>query len=424
MKPLSNIMLKEVKELLTVATIIPVVIMAVLFASLGGMIGGVQDEASQPPRIGLIVQDLDSSWASLAQGTINNHTEVIYNGADIDEGLEAVSSAGGTALLVIPEDFGNNISSEHPGTIAVYWIMYGAGLMDSISSSVVDGIIVQVNTEISRVMIEEGSSSNASMVLSPTIKSETTFFKDKSIEGVSPSAISSMLSSQSFIIPLVVMMMILMSGSTIISSMGLEKENKTLETLLTMPVKRSHIVLGKLGGAAVVGLLMAFIYMAGMGYYMSGMQGSAAIDVARYGLVLETMDYVLVGISLFLSVLGGLALCMLLGAMARDYKAAQSLTLPITFLAMLPFFALMMKDFNTLPAFLQAVLFAIPFTHPMMAMNNLMFDDYGLVIAGIAYQLLFAAIAIAAAVWLFKKDLLITGRKKKTANTAGKRSKK
>lgn len=220
------------------------------------------------------------------------------------------------------------------------------------------------------------------------------------------------------------MMMILMSGSTVISSMGLEKENKTLETLLTMPVKRSHIVLGKLGGAAVVGLLMALIYMAGMSYYMNGMQGSAAIDVARYGLVLETIDYVLVGISLFLSVLSGLALCMLLGAMARDYKAAQSLTLPITFLAMLPFFVLMMKDFNTLPALLQAVLFAIPFTHPMMAMNDLMFDDYGLVLAGIAYQLLFAAIAVAAAVWLFKNDLLITGRKKKAVNTVGNRSKR
>jgi ABC-2 type transport system permease protein len=115
---------------------------------------------------------------------------------------------------------------------------------------------------------------------------------------------------------------------------------------------------------------------------------------------------------------------MLLGAMARDYKAAQSLTLPIMFLAMLPFFVLMMKDFNTLPALLQAVLFAIPFTHPMMAMNNLMFDDYGLVLAGIAYQLMFAAITVAAAVWLFKKDLLITGRKKKAANAVGKWSRK
>lgn len=424
MKALSNIMMKEIKELLTVATIVPVVVMAVLFASLGGMIGGAEEEASQPPRIGLIVQDNDSSWSMIAKDTISNHTELVYSGTDVDEGLEAVSSAGGTALLVIPEDFGGNISSEHPGTIGVYWIMYGAGIMDSISSSVVDSIIAQVNTEISKEMIEEGLSSNATMVLSPTIKSETTFFKDKTIEGVSPSTISSMLSSQSFIVPLVVMMMILMSGSTVISSMGLEKENKTLETLLTMPVKRRHIVLGKLGGAAVIGLLMAFIYMLGMGYYMNGMQGTTGIDVAKYGLVLDTMDYALLGISLFLSVLGGLALCMILGAMARDYKAAQSLTLPIMFLAMLPFFVLMMKDFNTLPAFLQAVLFAIPFTHPMMAMNNLMFDDYGLVLAGIAYQLVFAAIAVAVAVWLFKKDMLITGRKKKVANAVGRWQKK
>lgn len=266
-------------------------------------------------------------------------------------------------------------------------------------------------------MIEEGASTNSSLILAPMVKSETTYFKQMTMDDISPSTVSGVLSSQSFLIPLVVMLVILMSGGSIIGSMGMEKENKTLETLLTMPVKRRDIVMGKLAGAAVVGLLMAIVYMAGMGYYMGSLQGQSAIDMARFGLVLDPLDYLLVGLSLFLAVLGALALCMLMGAFARDFKSAQTLTMPITFLAMVPFFIMMMKDFSTLPLVGQAVIFLIPFSHPMMVMNNLMFNDYGLVIAGIAYEAVFAAVTVGLSVWLFKKDMLITGWKKGSKKT-------
>ena len=49
----------------------------------------------------------------------------------------------------------------------------------------------------------------------------------------------------------------------------------------------------------------------------------------------------------------------------------------------------------------------------MMAINNLMLDNYSIVLAGIGYELLFAAVMIVIAVILFKKDILITGRSKK-----------
>jgi hypothetical protein len=39
-------------------------------------------------------------------------------------------------------------------------------------------------------------------------------------------------------------------------------------------------------------------------------------------------------------------------------------------------------------------------------------------LAGIAYEALFAATAMALSVWMFKKDMLITGRKKKEKRAA------
>lgn len=413
MKQLSNILRKEVRELLTPATVLPILILALVFGSMGNVIGGAQEEATKLPTIGLINND-QGNYSALAAYVIEQNSKTIYNGTNLQEGLEKVSGAGGAALLMIDQNFSADIASNRPGTIRVYWIMSGAGVLDSISSGVVNNLLANASTTLSMVLISEHSSDDPAVVLAPIARNETTFYKGMTMDGISPGQISSVLSSQSFVVPLVVMMVVLMSGSTVIASMGMEKENKTLETLLTMPVKRSHIVVGKLGGAAAVGLLMAFIYMLGMGYYMNSMQAATTINLANYGLVLDLTDYAILGLSLFLAVVGGLAMCMVIGAFARDYKSAQALTMPVTFLAMIPMFALMMKDFNTLPTFAQAGIFLIPFSHPMMAMNNLMFGDYGLVFAGLAYEALFAGAFMAAAVWLFKKDILVTGRKKRT----------
>jgi ABC-2 type transport system permease protein len=203
---------------------------------------------------------------------------------------------------------------------------------------------------------------------------------------------------------------IIMSGSMVITSMGSEKENKTLETLLTLPISRTSIVFGKLIGAAIVGLVTAVIYMIGFGYYMSSITSSSAIDLAKYGLTIDAFGFVLVGISLFLALFAALALCMILGIFTKNYKASQMMTMPITFLALIPMFMTMFSDFDTLPTGAQVFLFGIPFSHPMMAMRSLMFGDTNLVLAGIGYEVIFCIVTMFIAVTLFKKDILLTGR--------------
>jgi ABC-2 type transport system permease protein len=221
-----------------------------------------------------------------------------------------------------------------------------------------------------------------------------------------------MLSSQSLLIPIVMMMIIIMAGSIVITSMALEKENKTLETLLTLPVKRTSIVTGKIVAAAVIGLLLAVIYMIGMQFYFSGITMSIGANLASYGLVLASTDFIWIGVSLFFALIAGLSLCMLLGTFAKNYKSAQTLTFPITMLAMIPMFITLFADFDTLPWALKILTFAIPFSHPMMASRALLFDDYMLVAGGIVYVGIFALITISIVVWVFKTDRLLVGTTK------------
>jgi ABC-2 type transport system permease protein len=411
MSGLGNIIKKEVRELLTPATFLPIILVALIFGVMGNSIQGIQQGAQAPPVIGVITEDT-GSFGNMTSTILHAQAKVVYNsttGLDQQKGVSAVEQKNGVALVVIPGNFTERITHGERGTLEVFWIMKGAGVLDTISSGMLEGLIAQINTNISRTLIKMNSTANATVILSPTQPMQTTYFKNREFIGLSPSVIVGMLSSQSLLIPLVMMMIIIMAGSIVITSMALEKENKTLETLLTLPVKRTSIVTGKIVAAAFIGLLLAIIYMIGMGYYFSGFQTSGGINLASYGLVLTSTDYLWVGVSLFVTLIAGLALCMLLGTFAKNYKSAQTLTFPITMLALIPMFLTIFADFDTLPLGLKVFTFAIPFSHPMMASRLLLFHDYTLVIAGIAYVGVFAIIMISIVVWVFKTDRLLTG---------------
>ena len=210
---------------------------------------------------------------------------------------------------------------------------------------------------------------------------------------------------------MIIMIIIMMVGSIVISSMGSEKENKTLETLLTLPIKRTVIVTGKLIAAAIVGLVYGLAYMAGMSIYTNAMMSpiSSGVDLNSLGMGLSMTDYLLIMASMFLAILCALGICMILGAFAKNYKSAQTMTMPLSILAMIPMFITMFSGWYSSGPALQALLFAIPFSHPMMAMESLMYEDVTLVLMGIGYMAVFAIATIIVTVRLYASDILVTG---------------
>jgi len=410
MSPLGNIIKKELQELLTISAILPIIIIAILFGTIGSSMEGIQEEFGEPPVLGYINED-GGNLSFVATSYLEKSSEVVFNSTNITDkqkGLELIKQKDGVALIIIKQGFSSEILNDTQGKIEIYWIMKGAGILDSISSEIVEANINQINQEISRAVIEKNTTINATIALQPTSRIDTTYFKDRVI-GLSPGAIAGMLSSQSTFIPIIIMMLIIFAGQMIISSMAMEKENKTLETLMTLPVKRTSIVAGKIAASASIGLIFAVIYMVGMSNYFQGLQFTEGINLAEYDLTLTSQDFLLIGISLFVTLIAALALCMLLGTFAKNFKSAQTLVFPVTMLAMIPMFVTMFIDFDTLPLAGKALLFAIPFSHPMMASRALIFNDYLLVIAGIIYVSIFAIIMILLVVWIFKTDRLLTG---------------
>ena len=70
---------------------------------------------------------------------------------------------------------------------------------------------------------------------------------------------------------------------------------------------------------------------------------------------------------------------------------------------------MMFADYSSLPAVLKGFLFAIPFSHPMMAMSNLMMGNTALVLAGIVYVGVLDAALVYLTVRVYNSDILITG---------------
>ena len=431
MSHMTSIIRKEVRELLTPGSVISVLVMVVLFAGLGGLIGGEVDSAAELPTFGFVVDedgDYYDDW---------NPYDVLCNetnyGAEADSKIILMDSAYGddeailaemrekgiTSVLALPDadSFRESMTNGTQVTMKQYYLYEPTGLFGTVSSSVLSSVVSILNTSLSQeIMSSAGTGLDYDFVTNPIVSGTndvSTIVDGEVHTGITPSDISNEITSQTLMIPIVIMIIIMMVGSIVISSMGSEKENKTLETLLTMPIKRTSIVSGKIVAAAIVGLVYGLAYMVGMSIYMGSMTGtiagSSSVNLEDLGMSLDILDWFLIMVSMFLAIVCALGICMILGAFAKNYKSAQTMTMPLSILAMIPMFIIMFTGWYGSGGVLQMITFAIPFSHPMMAMQALMYGDMTLVLGGIAYMAVFALVSILITVRLYNSDILITG---------------
>jgi ABC-2 type transport system permease protein len=395
---------KEVRELLRPQYIIPILFVPIIFIALGQGFGGLDEAAAEPPDVGVINEDGDR-YGDLVETAFNESANVVYraDGGDPQAALNTTEDRGGTALVVIPDNFTERIATgQQRGQVRLFTVVDSVSLTGIASTGNVERILQTAGTGIT--INVTGASPQQ---LSPIATSYTTDVKGTVISQ-SPGVLSGAFTSQFIFVPVIIMLVIIFSGQMVINSMGMEKENKTLETLLTMPVKRRTIVAAKLVGSAAIGLLAAGVMTFALMEYQSGITGGNGGGLPA-AFSLTTMDYALIGVAIFFAVVGALALALVLGIFAGDRQGAQILLFPLSILAIGPAFATMFADFSTLSLPLQAVLFAIPFTHPVIAAKQLMFGDPLIIYLGIAYEALFALGAIALAVYVFNSDRVITG---------------
>ncbi len=436
MNHLKNIIKKEVKELLTPGSVISVLLMVILFACLGGLIGSEVEKSTALPIVAIGNYEAETVDTPSGEWNAYDSLRQLYvssgvSEADIDryiiriagtseeEIFSDLTESEASFALVMDANFKENIESGMKGIVSTYYIYTPTGMIGgTVSSAVSSALIQSLNNDLSSHLGTAEERMDAYFLISPISGSDThTYINGNWYKDVTPSDIANTMSGQTMLIPIIIMIIIMMVGSIVISSMGSEKENKTLETLLTLPIKRTTIVTGKIIAAAIVGLVFGLAYMVGMGFYIgsitniqpSGTSATGVINLADYGLSLGIQDYGLIGVSIFLSIACALGICMILGAFAKNYKSAQTMTMPLSILAIIPMFIIMFSGWYGSNIVIKGILFVIPFSHPMMATEALMNGDVMLVLLGILYMAIFAIVTILITVKLYKSDILITG---------------
>ncbi len=415
MKNFSHLLVKEIKELLNKQLIISLVAMLLIFYFIGNVTRTEMKRAMGKQKIAVL--DLDKSEISRnIIGALNMANFIIEEKAGPKEQVvEEIRNSGLDLLVIIPAGFAEAVSRFEAGQVETYSYLKGISISSTRKSETVRAVLNATNEYLSNNFLKKKAPEVDPELLKEPIKNrEFVVVREKMAEG-SAAAVTGSLYAQSFILPIILMMIIIYSAQMVITAIAMEKQDKTLETLLTVPVSREAIVTAKMLAAGLVGLLSAVVYMYGFQNAFSftndevsqAMSGITPI-LKQLGLTISTQGYVLFGLSLFLAILCALSLATILGVLAEDYRTAQSLSFPLIFLVMVPYFISLFADINTMALPAKILVLIIPFSHPFFAMQNLMFGHLQMLWLGIVYNLVFVLVMLYWAAKIFSTDRVLT----------------
>jgi ABC-2 type transport system permease protein len=410
-----TILVKELKELIRDPKILVgiIIIPLIMFPALGAVLGYAQESAVQQAKTAnvLLLNNDGGNWSqtliSYLEAT-NARVTVVDNVSPqqaVDKGL--LTEYNTTQFVEIPAGFSTNMTEHFNGntnitaTVNIYGEFSIGGIFSGIGASAIGGLVYSFN----RVVAPDSLATTASSIIKGEIEM-----------GVDPSALSSLLLSQSIILPITIMILLTYAMQIAATSVAMEKEEKTLETLLTVPVDRFAILMGKLSSSAIVAGAGAVTYLVGYSYVLgsafSGISTTtgASIDLVKLGLAPSLFGYTLLGISLFVTLLAGLALAVIMSAFAENVRSATALVGYVYPLIFIPSLALIYLDVNTLPLAIKSVLFAIPFSQPVIASKAVIAGDYLTAGLGIIYVTAFTVVVMYAASRLFATEKILTAK--------------
>jgi sodium transport system permease protein len=184
-----------------------------------------------------------------------------------------------------------------------------------------------------------------------------------------------------------------------------EKERGTLETLLTAPVHRRTLVLGKFAVVTLAGILSALIAM--LSLWLSFSQGIQGVPAEALGVIAQIFEpatiavviALLVPLSMFFA-----ALLLMLSVYARSYKEAMSVISPLMIVVFLPAVVAMLPGTR-----LTAVTAAIPVLNVSLATRELLAGTAAPALVALVFASLvvFAAASLyACARWFAREDIV------------------
>jgi len=424
MNSLLTLFWKELRELLRDRkTLFGIIIVPlILYPLMGAGINISQTSAQQAAaKATIAVIDLESSPESqnLTVFLALNAKVELLQYQSVSDALPNLDEGNYSVLIVIPQGYGQNLSQGLQASLKVYALFKDLSIAETGKGTTISALLTVYEQVLVIQKVQEllknSPDTNATTILNPVQVTYSSAFRGKAVD-VDPAQLLSATISQSLSFPLIVMLMLIFAMQIAATSIALEKEEKTLETLLTLPMGRLTILTGKLAGSVALAGISAVAYLVGFSYYigsvtgLSGLSTISQADLQALGLAPSPATYALIGLIIFITVISSLALAVCLAVFADNVRSAQSLVGILFVPIIMPAMILMFADISILPIYLQWILLALPYTHTLLAVKAVFIGDVSVILRSVAYISVFTVIVLYLAAKIFTSERVITGR--------------
>lgn len=406
---------KEFKDLIRDPRIVvPFVLSAIVMPVIGLLIASAMQVAVRHAveTRAVAVADLDRSNASrqLARWLEDKGFSVALletNGAGEAELAREAAGRGAQVLLVVEPGFEQALRSGAKPKLKLIALVKEVGAFGALGGAAVAGAV----REFAASKLLEGSGISYDLVRDPAELQEMVYVIPKSALLPSPTLLVG-LSMAVILIPIILASVALVVMQMSATAMAVENEERTLETLLTLPVSRFEMLLSKLLGMFAVSLIGTAFEMVGIFLYfylLASIPAALAPQPERAALpiALSPSDAAFLAASLLLSLFFMAALGLIVGALSRDVRIANTVAGPLSMVVYLPAMLIAFAPSEALGPLGRALLYALPATQPVIAAKDAIGSS--LPAAAPAYLALSLAATVAlvyAASKLFSLELL------------------
>lgn len=416
---------KEVKELLMEKSILIgiVIVPLIIFPVMGGLtgvgMGFAMQRTGQEIAIGIADFDQTNLTTSLLPQLMRD--EGIYliklNCQSKDECIRVAERSEIRFFLIIPRGFSGNFTRGIPGLIETVYTFEHFSVSDLAMGERTSSMLTNVFRKLAERI--HGGLIILEFFEKPIVQKSAIIYLGREIaaplEFIGSAFITLIIG-----LPTVAVIISSSAASVAATSIALEKESKTLELLLTIPVNRLTILLSKLFGTFLIVLLSTISFMAGLGIYVLMLAGAAiptqagsqiSLTQASFGGFLQPSPlFIPILIStIFLTMVMTTCIGLLIGILGGDVRSAQQLVSAITFpLLMPPLFISMFTSIENLPLSVKLMLLADPFTHLFLAIQGGFTGDLATALSSMAVIFGYTVFMLILSSWLFMGERLIT----------------
>ncbi|MCW6086524.1 MULTISPECIES: ABC transporter permease [Clostridium] len=370
------------KKTLILSILIPIILLPIMSFGIGKVAKSDSDKVQNNLKI-VIVDQGESSFSKF----IKSHKNVnIINSKNIDKDIK---EGDVYVQIKIPKGFDENISKNFNEKIELKYDNSSNDAMTAVS--MIKNYIEEYSKQIVSKRLEK-SNIDQSILTPINIVDNVVGNKEEGLGKI----------MAAMLIPL--LLMLYSATSTIGASVDLgagEKERGTLEPLLTTKAGRTSLLVGKFLTITIMGILMSCAYLIGIIITMkqpNGMFGNAGLNLGTATLVL-----IMILPILYTMVFGALQLAI--SIYARSFKEAQTYLSPITVIAIVLIYMVMMKDPKSIPI----VYFNIPLTNGVCVMKEFLAGIYNYTHIAITFGwiVFYIFLAILFARYMFSKEEVI-----------------